>query len=78
MQDPTLLILTNVALGVICGLFWLWVITAVGCELFRRWRIRASLPEGWPPQEAENPVVPETWPPIAEKAQHPAGKRRSA
>ena len=78
MQDPTLLVLTNIALGVICALFWLWVITAVCCELFRRWRTRACLPQGWPPEGARKPVVPEAWPPVAGRAKHLSGKRRPA
>ena len=65
-QDPTLLIVTNVALGVICALFWLWILAAIAGDVIRRWRTRASLPSGWPPDgdpEARKPVVPDVWPP---------------
>lgn len=67
-QDPTLLIITNVTLAVICALFWFWVLAAIACELIRRWRTRPSLPQGWPPdgEVDESNLIPDTWPPIKE------------
>lgn len=67
-QDPTLLIVTNVALGIICALFWLWILAAISCELIRRWRTRASLPQGWPPNPA--PKIPDAWPPVETPVKH--------
>jgi len=67
-QDPTLLIVTNVTLAVICALFWAWVLAAIACEVIRRWRTRASLPQGWPPdgEVDASSLMPEAWPPIEE------------
>lgn len=65
-QDPSLLVLTNVVLGIVCALFWLWVLAVTSCEIFRRWRARASLPRGWPPHE--QPVIPDLWPPVEEES----------
>jgi hypothetical protein len=72
-QDPTLLISTNIVLGVACALFWLWILAVISCELYRRWRTRASLPQGWPPED--KPVVPDAWPPAAnaKRAEHLKG-----
>ena len=71
-QDPTLLIVTNVTLAVICALFWVWVLAAVSCEVIRRWRDRASLPDGWPPdgEVSKTPLIPDAWPPVEESVQH--------
>jgi len=64
-QDPTLLIVTNVTLAVICALFLAWVLAAIACEVIQRWRTRAALPQGWPPdgEVDASPLIPEAWPP---------------
>jgi hypothetical protein len=67
-ENSTLLVVTNIALGIVCALFWLWVLVAIVREAIGRWRTRASLPKGWPPDEKpREPVIPDFWPPTVKR-----------